>query len=125
MSTPSSEGTPCEGFVPLASQVGGHPGVMASEDGSLIIKPALPVEVAFYQSVLSDPAFEALRPYIPQFYGTLRLEGQVDPEKSKDGSIAVKEDSATDIAGVEKDEYTPAQAASLRGTNQRAYVHIR
>ncbi|OBZ75958.1 hypothetical protein A0H81_04935 [Grifola frondosa] len=36
--------------IPLESQVGGHPGVLTSEDGSLLIKPALPVEVAFYQS---------------------------------------------------------------------------
>ncbi|KAI0781528.1 SAICAR synthase-like protein [Trametes elegans] len=64
--------------VPLESQVGGHPGVLTSEDGSLLIKPALPREVAFYQSVAADPAFAPLRPFVPRFYGTLRLEGKVD-----------------------------------------------
>ncbi|KAI0668333.1 SAICAR synthase-like protein [Trametes maxima] len=64
--------------VPLASQVGGHPGVLTSEDGALVIKPALAHEVAFYQSVTSNPDFAPLRPYVPKFYGTLRLEGKVD-----------------------------------------------
>lgn len=91
-------------YVSLSSQVGGHPGVMTSEDGSLVIKPALPVEVSFYQTALSDPAFTALLPYIPEFYGTLRLEGKIDQEKSGDGSIVVAENSAEAIKDVEKDE---------------------
>ncbi|EKM56120.1 uncharacterized protein PHACADRAFT_145233 [Phanerochaete carnosa HHB-10118-sp] len=73
------------GPIPLKSQVGGHPGVMTSEDGSLVIKPALPVEVAFYQAVLADPSLESIRPYVPRFFGTLRLEGQVDEERSAQG----------------------------------------
>lgn len=68
---------------PLESQVGGHPGVLTSEDGSLLIKPALASEVAFYQSVAADPDFTSLRPYIPRFYGTLRLEGKVDASDPK------------------------------------------
>ncbi|KAI0695079.1 SAICAR synthase-like protein [Cerioporus squamosus] len=67
-----------EKTVPLTSQVGGHAGVMTSEDGSLLIKPALAAEVAFYQSVAGDPGFAPLRPYVPKFYGTLRLEGKLD-----------------------------------------------
>ncbi|KAI0823851.1 SAICAR synthase-like protein [Trametes gibbosa] len=62
---------------PLESQVGGHPGVLASEDGELLIKPALPHEVAFYHSLSTDPDFAPLRPFVPKFYGTLRLEGQM------------------------------------------------
>lgn len=93
--------------MPLDTQVGGHPGVMTSEDGSLIIKPALPVEVNFYQSVLSNPELESLRPYIPQFYGTLRLEGQADQEQSVDGAIALKPGSAEAIRDDEKDESQP------------------
>jgi hypothetical protein len=62
----------------LASQVGGHAGVSTSEDGSLLIKPALPREVDFYQHLTSNPAFACLRPHIPKFYGTLRLEGEVE-----------------------------------------------
>ncbi|KAH9915248.1 SAICAR synthase-like protein [Epithele typhae] len=58
--------------------VGGHPGVLTSEDGSLLIKPALAAEVAFYQSVVADAAFASLRPFLPKFYGTLRLQGKVD-----------------------------------------------
>ena len=62
----------------LASQVGGHPGVSTSEDGSLLFKPALVHEVNFYQSLASDPTFEPLRRYTPKFYGTLRFEGKVE-----------------------------------------------
>ncbi|KAI0792629.1 SAICAR synthase-like protein [Abortiporus biennis] len=71
--------------VPLSSQVGGHAGVMTTEDGSLLIKPSLPVEVSFYQSVGTDPGFAPLRPFIPRFYGTLKLEGQVDNSEVVEG----------------------------------------
>ncbi|KAG7453151.1 SAICAR synthase-like protein [Guyanagaster necrorhizus] len=64
--------------IPLASQVGGHAGVLTSEDGSLLIKPASPPEHQFYQSLNTNPAFDALRPFVPKFLGTLKLEGQVD-----------------------------------------------
>ena len=60
----------------LASQVGGHAGVSTSEDESLLIKPALPREISFYEHLTSNPAFASLRPYIPKFYGTLRLQGK-------------------------------------------------
>ena len=63
---------------PLISQVGGHAGVSTSEDGSLVIKPALAREVSFYQHLNSNPVFASLRPHIPKFYGTLRLEGTVE-----------------------------------------------
>ena len=68
----------------LASQVGGHPGVSTSEDGSLLIKPALAQELSFYQSLTSNSDFAALRPYIPKFYGTLRFEGKVE-----DGNLEI------------------------------------
>ena len=93
----SASREPGQGYVPLASQVGGHPGVQTSEDGSLLIKPALPAEVQFYQAVLTKPELEPLRLYIPQFLGTLRLEGEVDEERSKDGAIAVTSESAEAI----------------------------
>jgi len=73
---------PTRGHAPLATQVGGHAGVMTSEDGSLIIKPALPVEIAFYNSVGSDPGFAPLRPFIPKFYGTLKLEGTLEAKEN-------------------------------------------
>ncbi len=69
---------PSSRHIPLASQVGGHAGVLTSEDGSLLIKPAHPVEVHFYESVGSGSGFAPLRPYIPKFYGKLKLEGKVD-----------------------------------------------
>ncbi|KAF9793329.1 hypothetical protein BJ322DRAFT_1034064 [Thelephora terrestris] len=66
------------GKKPFTSQVAGHAGVSMSEDGSLLFKPALPHEVAFYEHLTSDPGSAPLRRYIPKFYGTLRLEGQVE-----------------------------------------------
>jgi 1D-myo-inositol-tetrakisphosphate 5-kinase/inositol-polyphosphate multikinase len=68
--------------IPLASQVGGHTGVQTSEDGSLIFKPAVPLELQFYQSALTNPVLAPLRPFIPKFYGTLKLEGQIDIERT-------------------------------------------
>ncbi|KAI0085932.1 SAICAR synthase-like protein [Irpex rosettiformis] len=81
----------------LASQVGGHPGVMTDSTGSVVVKPALAAEVEFYEAVHTNPIFEPLRPYVPKFLGTLSLQGQVDQEKSKDGAIFVK-------AGIEIEE---------------------
>lgn len=64
----------------LESQVGGHPGVLSSEDGSLIIKPSLHSEFDFYQTVSSDDEYISLRSVIPRFYGMLKLEGKVNPD---------------------------------------------
>ncbi|KAG6886361.1 hypothetical protein C0992_004389 [Termitomyces sp. T32_za158] len=75
---------------PLSSQVGGHAGVLSTEDGSLIIKPALPLELQFYQALQQNSDFEPLRSFIPNFIGTLKLEGELDEEKSAvDGNISV------------------------------------
>jgi len=63
-----------------ANQVGGHPGVATTEDGSLLIKPSLPREVAFYQALATDARCANLRDYVPEFYGTLKLEGRVANE---------------------------------------------
>ncbi|KAF9653872.1 SAICAR synthase-like protein [Thelephora ganbajun] len=71
---------------PLAFQVGGHAGVSTSEDGSLLIKPALTREVDFYQHLTSNPVFAPLRPYIPRFYGTLRFEGKLEDGNLHGGS---------------------------------------
>ncbi|KAG8925781.1 hypothetical protein FRC02_009432 [Tulasnella sp. 418] len=69
---------PSAATVPLSSQVGGHAGVLASEDGSLVIKACLPAERDFYQILSSNPTLEGLRPHVPTFYGTLKLEGKVE-----------------------------------------------
>ncbi|PPQ91774.1 hypothetical protein CVT25_000418 [Psilocybe cyanescens] len=63
----------------LSSQVGGHAGVTTTEDGSLLIKPALHRELEFYQKLQRDSSLDELRAFTPKFLGTLRLEGQVDP----------------------------------------------
>jgi 1D-myo-inositol-tetrakisphosphate 5-kinase/inositol-polyphosphate multikinase len=78
----------------LTSQVAGHAnGVLTTEDDMLLIKPALPLELKFYQTVAAaaEPEFDALRPFIPKFIGTLSLEGELDEDKpASEGSINVK-----------------------------------
>jgi 1D-myo-inositol-tetrakisphosphate 5-kinase/inositol-polyphosphate multikinase len=79
----------------LASQVGGHPGIIESEDGSAIGKPALPLEHTFYEAIYGDNPklqhlkdFKLLAPFIPKLMGTLRLVGRVD-ESQGDGELHV------------------------------------
>ena len=91
---------------PLDSQVGGHPGVLASEDNSLIIKPCLPRELAFYRLITSSDtkALEALRAFVPKFYGTLDLQGRIRKGDSEEINLGKLEP----VGGVEaeqKDEY--------------------
>jgi hypothetical protein len=61
----------------MSAQVGGHAGVLTSEDGSLLIKPALALEINFYEHVANESAFAPLRPFLPRFYGILKLQGKV------------------------------------------------
>ena len=85
---------------PLESQVGGHAGVSTTEDGSLLIKPAVPTEVAFYQRLQQDSKLEDLRVFTPTFLGTLELMGKVDEAGS-----AVSESMVVEpITSEEKDE---------------------
>jgi len=101
MSSPSTT-------IPLTSQVGGHAGsVLTSEDGSLLIKPALPLELQFYQTLLSsDDNFEPLRPFVARFYGTLKLEGKVAEGKAVSESMSGMQIVAIDesLEVEEKDE---------------------
>ncbi|KXN91930.1 Inositol polyphosphate multikinase [Leucoagaricus sp. SymC.cos] len=76
--------------IALSTQVGGHAGVLTTEDGELLIKPALPRELEFYQKLQSDEKLATLLPFAPKFLGTLRLEGEVDDTKSQEGGVAVK-----------------------------------
>jgi 1D-myo-inositol-tetrakisphosphate 5-kinase/inositol-polyphosphate multikinase len=71
----------------LDMQVGGHKGVQQSGDGDLIMKPALPAERDFYQAIAADERLAALRPHVPRFYGTLRLEGKVDAQSAPGGEV--------------------------------------
>ncbi|KAF9228918.1 SAICAR synthase-like protein [Gyrodon lividus] len=78
---------------PLSQQVGGHAGVQTTEDESLLLKPALPREIAFYQLVrdITDTStgLHLLKEWIPKFFGVLSLEGKLaDPGADVDlGSI--------------------------------------
>lgn len=87
----------------LPSQVGGHEhGVLTTEDNTLLIKQALPLELHFYQTVAAaaEPELDALRPFIPKFLGTLALEGELDTDKpASETTINVKP-----IEGPRKDE---------------------
>jgi len=67
---------------PLESQVGGHPGVLTTENGLLLIKPAVPTEVAFYERLKQDSNLEGLRVFTPTFLGTLELMGKIDETSS-------------------------------------------
>ncbi|KZT33701.1 SAICAR synthase-like protein [Sistotremastrum suecicum HHB10207 ss-3] len=53
---------------PLAFQVGGHGGIVVSQDGTLVIKPCLPNEPKFYQTVQSEPSLAPLKDIIPAYF---------------------------------------------------------
>ncbi|KAG6826387.1 hypothetical protein H0H92_015997 [Tricholoma furcatifolium] len=52
----------------------GHAGMRTTRDGSLIVKPAYPSELAFYQALTRDPYLFPMRPFIPKFFGTMSGE---------------------------------------------------
>lgn len=55
--------------------------MMASEDGSLIVKPCLPSERNFYELLAQeDQRLVHIQPFVPKFYGTLKLHGEVKKE---------------------------------------------
>ncbi|KAI5450623.1 hypothetical protein NCC49_002882 [Naganishia albida] len=61
----------------LQHQIGGHPNVTSDESGTLVIKPASPREIAFYQLLHSTPPppkLSAIPPFLPRFYGTLKIQ---------------------------------------------------
>lgn len=97
--------SPASAHIPLASQVGGHPGILTTEDGSLLIKPALATEVHFYRYVEAVQEFAPLRPFLPCCYGTLRLEGQVDPTADALGPDGATLRPVEGVPDAEKDEY--------------------
>ncbi len=82
---------------PFGYQVGGHKGMQIIGEGALIVKTALPLELQFYQNILASPALSSLRPWVPTYLGTLRLEGQ----NTADGIARVE-----GIPEAEKDEYS-------------------
>jgi 1D-myo-inositol-tetrakisphosphate 5-kinase/inositol-polyphosphate multikinase len=81
---------------PLAAQVGGHAGVQTTEDDSLLLKPALPREIDFYQRLAAaddHDELSKLRKWIPKFLGVLKLEGQLKDSNAVgnggDGNVEV------------------------------------
>jgi len=66
----------------LKSQVAGHAGISTIENESLLIKPAVPTEVAFYERLKQDSNLEGLRVFTPTFLGTLELMGKIDETSS-------------------------------------------
>jgi 1D-myo-inositol-tetrakisphosphate 5-kinase/inositol-polyphosphate multikinase len=82
---------------PFAHQVGGHKGIQVTGGGDLIVKPSLPPELQFYQTLLADPALSPLRQWVPTYLGTLRLEGKYSTE----GLASVE-----GVPENEKDEYS-------------------
>ena len=70
----SAPSTPKSHYTALAGQVGGHPGVLASEDGAVVVKPALSAEAAFYARLTEgDPALVKLQSFVPSFFGTKNI----------------------------------------------------
>lgn len=65
----------------LDSQVGGHPGIFLDHSGRTIIKPLLPVELAFYQQLIADEqgGLSALKGLTPSFEGVLELPASAGP----------------------------------------------
>ena len=76
MALDESADTSSAGLHPFGYQVGGHKGMQVIGEGALIVKAALPLELQFYQNILASPTLSSLRPWVPTYLGTLRLEGQ-------------------------------------------------
>lgn len=74
----------------LDSQVGGHPGILTTENGSLLIKPTAEKELEFYQRLQQDSRLEDLRVFTPTFLGTLKLQGKLDETRSTLESIVIE-----------------------------------
>lgn len=69
---------------PLSNQVGGHDGVLSmGDDNEIIVKPALPQELKFYEESVLHAELAA---WMPTYYGTLTLTrnqpGQPGDDKS-------------------------------------------
>jgi 1D-myo-inositol-tetrakisphosphate 5-kinase/inositol-polyphosphate multikinase len=61
-----------EDMKPLAHQVAGHPGsIMTAGDGSIIVKPSLPLEIEFYSTIAPTHFPQLLQKgFLCKFYGT-------------------------------------------------------
>ena len=84
--------------------------MLQTENGSLLIKPATPNELAFYQRLQQDSNLEDLRVFTATFLGTLRLMGKID----ETGSGATLESIVVAELAEDKDEFLVQLAASRR-----------
>ncbi|PVF98327.1 SAICAR synthase-like protein [Serendipita vermifera] len=80
--------------IPLASQVGGHKGVLTSADGSQIIKPCLPSERKFYETVVggteAHEGFARLLPLVPKYFGILEVLQNISVGYSQPNILDIK-----------------------------------
>lgn len=77
---------------PLSNQVGGHDGVLSmGDDNEIIVKPALPQELKFYEESVLHAELAA---WMPTYYGTLTLtrnqSGQAGDQSSTNGAPTIK-----------------------------------
>ncbi|KAF9090545.1 hypothetical protein BGX29_011417 [Mortierella sp. GBA35] len=74
---------------PLSNQVGGHDGVLSmGDDNEIIVKPALPQELSFYEESVLHAELAA---WMPIYYGTLTLtrNQQQQPGQAVNGDQAL------------------------------------
>ena len=86
--------------------------MMTTEDGSLLIKPALHRELEFYQAMHQDPKLSFLREFTPKFIGVLRLEGQLSDLAGENGERGLSIASLSE--GVIRSVEGPKDMCSLR-----------
>lgn len=129
----SSLDSPSSGFTQLAGHLDS---ISTTEDGSLIIKQASPLEQEFYsimaQARAMDPdssdsaaneedllqKLSRLSRFVPEFYGTLRLEGEMDVEvmgsgQSDGDSMVLKPVPPDTDSGLARDEFFHANSCQL------------
>ncbi|KAG9073006.1 hypothetical protein KI688_000787 [Linnemannia hyalina] len=69
---------------PLSNQVGGHDGVLSmGDDNEIIVKPALPQELKFYEESVLHAELAA---WMPTYYGTLTLTRSMPGQPGDDQS---------------------------------------
>ena len=69
------------GIQKFTGQLGGHGQLLRNNDGSVIIKPSIAFEKAFYEQGIQQPDFAV---WLPKYYGSLQLHHAQD-EKCTNG----------------------------------------
>ncbi|KAK9456578.1 inositol polyphosphate kinase-domain-containing protein [Dipodascopsis uninucleata] len=76
--------------ISLDSKVAGHDGVLQDASGALVIKPAVPAEIEFYETLPLHPEFSACA---PRMYGKLEMaatQNSVDLTKDAKSAIVIE-----------------------------------